>query len=145
MRKRYIVKLTPEERKELKSLIKRGKGAAYKIKHANILLKVDSDGPQWTDTKTAEAFSVHLNTVVNVRQRYVELGFEGALERKKMPPRDLKLDGKAEAHLIAMNCGNPPEGYGNWSLRLLADKMVTLSFVESVSHETIRRTLKKTS
>ena len=147
MNKKYIVRLSKTERVQLKQIIAKGKAAAYKIKHAHILLKVDADGPNWTDETVAESFGCHVNTPRNVRQRFVELGFEAALERKKQlkPPRQRKLDGKAEAHLIALSCSQPPEGYARWSLKLLADKMIELDIVDSVCRETIRRTLKKTN
>ena len=147
MNKKYIVRLTKTERKELKQIIAKGKAAAYKIKHAHILLKVDADGPNWGDQKTAEAFGCDVNTPRNIRQRFVEQGIEAALERKKRPcpPRDKKLDGKQEAHLIALSCGQPPEGRARWSLKLLAEKMVELEIVDEVSRETVRRTLKKTN
>lgn len=147
MNKKYIVKLSKTERAQLKQLIAKGKAAAYKIKHAHILLKVDADGPSWSDGKIAEALGCHVNTPRNVRQRFVEQGFEAALERKKQlkPPRQRKLDGKAEAHLIALSCSQPPEGYARWSLKLLADKIVELDIVDSVCRETIRQTLKKTN
>ena len=145
MSKKYIVRLSIEERHVLKQIIAKGKAAAYKIKHANILLKVDSDGPNWSDEKTAEAFGCNVNTPRNIRQRFVEQGFEAALERKQRcaPPRQKKLDGKAEAHLVALSCGQPPEGHARWTLHLLAQKLIELEIVDTVSHETVRQTLKK--
>lgn len=147
MNKKYIVRLADEERKQLEVLIARGKAAAYKIRHANILLKVDAEGPCWTDERIAEAFSVNVNTVRNVRQRFVERGFEAALGRKKQdePSRKRILDGKGEAHLIAVRCSDPPDGRDRWTLKLLADKLVELEIVESISDQTVRRTLKKTN
>ncbi len=147
MIKKYIVRLTDEERRELTEVITKGKGPVYKIKHANILLKADADGPAWKDKQIAEAFSVHMNTVGSIRQRFVEQGLEVALNRKKQarPSRQPKFDGEGEARLIALNCSNPPEGYSQWTLRLLADKAVELEIVDTVSHETVRRTLKKTN
>ena len=147
MSKKYIVRLSKAERTQLKQIIAKGKAAAYKIKHAHILLKVDADGPNWGDEKIAESFGCHVNTPRNVRQRFVEQGFEAALERKKQlkPPREKKFDGKAEARLIALSCSQPPEGHARWSLKLLADKLVELEIVDSVCRETIRRTLKKTN
>ena len=147
MNKKYIVRLSKAERIQLKQVIAKGKAAAYKIKHANILLKVDADGPNWSDETIAESFGCHVNTPRNVRQRFVEQGFEIALERKKQlkPPRERKFDGKAEAHLIALSCSQPPKGYARWSLKLLADKAIELDIVDSVCRETIRRTLKKTN
>jgi transposase len=147
MNKKYIVRLTQEEREQLKQLISKGRTAAYKIKHANILLKADADGEAWTDEKIARAFSVHTNTVVNVRERFVMEGLESALNRKKRekPPRERILDGEKEARLIAVSCSEPPAGYARWTLRLMADKLVELEIVESISHETVRQALKKTS
>lgn len=145
MNKKYIVRLTKEERQELSGLVAKGKAAAYKIKHANILCKVDADGPDWSDEVTADAFGCHVNTVRNVRQRFVEQGIEAALNRKKLPPRNKKIDGKTEARLIALRCGKAPEGSARWTLRLLADKLVELEIVDEISHETVRTVLKKTS
>lgn len=147
MSKKYIVRLTEEERKELEGIISKGKAAAYKIQHAHLLLKADAEGPNWSDEKIAEAFSVHINTPRNIRQRFVEQGLEAALGRKKRtrPGRQRVLDGKGEARLIALTRSQPPEGREHWALRLLADKLVALEVVDSISHETIRRTLKKTN
>lgn len=145
--KKYIVRLTEEERKKLKAMISKGRMSARKIVHAQVLLKVDADGPNWTDQQAAEAFEVRANTVRDIRQRFVEEGFEAALERKKRdePPTPRKLDGAGEARLIALACGEPPEGRARWTLRLLAGQMVELAIVDGISHETVRRTLKKTS
>lgn len=147
MRKQYIVRLREEERQELTALVSSGKAAAYKIRHAHILLKVDADGPAWPDEQVAEAFSCHRHTVSNVRQRFVEHGLEAALERKRRetPPRRPVCDGEAEAKLIALRCGQPPQGYGRWTLKLLADKAVELEIVASISYETVRQVLKKTT
>lgn len=143
----YIVRLNAEEREELKGLVRKGKAAAYKIKHANILLQVDADGPNWTDEKAVDAFGCHLNTVRNVRERFVEQGLEAALGRKKQerPSREPVIDGEAEAHLIKLACGQPPKGRNTWTLQLLADKLVELEIVERVCRETVRQTLKKTN
>lgn len=145
MKKRYIVRLSDEERKQLEEVVSKGKGAAYKIRHAHILLKADADGLNWSDEEIAEAFSVHVNTPRNLRQRFVEEGLEAALGRKKRtrPGRQRVLDGTGEAHLIALTCSRPPEGRSDWTLRLLADNLVALEIVDSISHETVRRTLKK--
>lgn len=145
--KKYVVRLTGEERKKLKALLSKGRMSARKIVHAQVLLKVDADGPNWTDQQAAEAFEVRANTVRDIRQRFVEEGFEAALERKKRdePPTPRKLDGAGEARLIALACGEPPEGRARWTLRLLAGQMVELAIVDGISHETVRRTLKKTS
>jgi len=147
MNKKYIVRLDDAERRLLKEMICKGKAAAYKIKHANILLKVDADGPGWSDEETAEAFGCHSNTVRNVRQRLVEHGFDAALARKKQeqPSREKIFDGEKEARLIATSCSEPPAGRAAWTLELLAERMVELKVVEAVSATTVGRTLKKTN
>ncbi len=147
MNKKYIVRLTKAEKAELEGMINKGKTGAYKIKHANILLQADAEGPNWSDEEIAKAFRCHTNTVCNIRQRFVEYGLERALERKEQdnPSREKILDGAREARLIALSCSTPPEGYKEWTLRLLADKMVELEVVSNISYETVRRTLKKTS
>jgi transposase len=147
MNKKYIVRLTAEERGQLEALVKRGKGQAYKIKHANILLKADADGPGWSDERMAEAFGCHLNTPKNLRQRFVEEGFSSALERKpqERPSRERLLDGEKQARLIALSCSTPPPGRARWTLHLLAGRLVEMRLVESISHETVRQALKKTN
>ena len=147
MNKRYVVRLCAQEREQLKALVSKGKAAAYKIKHAHILLAADANGPAWTDCRIAEAFSVHEKTVRNVRERLVTQGLEGALNRKQRqaPPREKILDGAKEARLIALACSQAPPGRSRWTLRLLADKLVELEVVDSISYETVRRTLKKTN
>lgn len=147
MQKRYIVRLTEEERQQLLELVSKGKAAAYKIKHANILLNIDVNGQRWTDKEAAYTFGCHRNTVANLRQRLVEEGLERALERKKpkSPSRPKVCDGEAQAKLIALRCGEPPKGQARWTLRLLADKLVELEIVPEISHETVRRELKKTN
>ena len=147
MNKKYIVRLTETEREYLEGIVSKGKAAAYKIKHANLLLKTDAAGPNWSDGEAADAFGCHANTARNVRQRFVELGLDAALERKKRdrPPREKILDGKKEARLIAVSCGEPPEGRSRWTLELLADRLVELGIVESISAATVCRTLKKTN
>ena len=145
MNKKYIVRLSAAERSQLTALIKKGKAAASKIRHAHILLKADVDGPAWTDEHIAESFSVSVPTVQGVRQRLVEQGLEAALTRKKQtrPSRVPLLDGEGEARLIALRCSEPPAGHARWTLRLLADQAVALDIVEAISHETVRQTLKK--
>jgi transposase len=145
MNKKYIVRLSNEERRQLTELTSKGKAAAYKIRHAHILLKADADGPAWTDAKIAESFSVSVNTVLGVRQRLVEQGLEAALNRKQQdrPSRAPRLDGAGEARLIALRCSEPPAGHARWTLRLLADQAVALEIVEAISHETVRQALKK--
>jgi transposase len=146
MHKKYIVRLTEQEREQLDALIRKGKAAASKIRHAHILLQADADGVGWSDEAIAVAFSVHPRTVAGIRERFVEQGLEAALNRKKQqhPSRSPLFDGEAEAHLIALRCSEPPAGHARWTLRLLAEKVVELEVVASTSHETVRRTLKKT-
>ncbi len=146
MRKKYIVRLTDDERDILRSVVKKLKGSSQKARRAQMLLKADAEGPNWTDKQIAEAFSCRTKTVENVRQKFVTEGFDSSLNRKKRdtPPRTKLLDGEREARVIALRLGKPPEGYANWSLRLLADKAIELEIVESISYETVRRTLKKT-
>lgn len=147
MANKYIVILSDEERTSLTRLVTKGQTAAYRIKHAHILLKVDAPGPNWTDEKVAQTFGCHAQTVRNVRQRFVEQGVEAALERKKrpLPPREKILDGEKEAHLVALGCSSPPEGQRRWTMQLLADKLVELEIVERISRQTVARTLKKTT
>jgi transposase len=148
MNKKYVVRLTSEERTKLRRLVSVGKAAARKIIHARILLQADQGpgGPAWTDEHIASGLTVHPRTIAGVRQRLVEQGLEAALNRKKQqrPSRPAKLDGKAEARLIALRCGEPPQGRTRWTLHLLADKLVELRVVDSLSYETVRRALKKT-
>ena len=146
--KRYLVTLTDEERGGLEHLIRAGKGAVRKLTRARILLKADCGpgGPDWDDAAIAESLEVGIATVERTRKQFVEEGVEAALIRRK-PQREYqrKLDGDAEAHLIALACGEAPRGHACWTLRLLADQMVALEYVDTVSHETVRQTLKKTS
>lgn len=147
MKKVFIVRLTETERSELKTLVRKGKASALSIARARILLKADQgeDGEARTDAQIAEALSVAPKTVFNVRRRWVEEGLEAALRRKKQasPSRRRKLDGKAEAKLVATCCGPVPQGRSRWTLRMLADKLVELQVVPSISPETVRGTLKK--
>jgi transposase len=146
--KKYQVTLTAEERRELQELIAAGKAAAQKLAHARILLKADAaeGGPAWCDERIAEALDVSTDTIGRVRQRFVEQGLEAALVRKKQdrPSRERKLDGRAEARLIALACSAPPQGRKEWTMRLLADQLVELEIVDAISDETVRRALKKT-
>jgi len=146
MQKQYVVELTTEERQQLEQLVKSGKAAARKLTHARILLKADSSphNPGWTDVQVSNALEVHRTTVERVRKLFVLEGLEAALNRR-YPKREYqrKIDGYKEAHLIALSCGAPPEGRTRWTLRLLADQMVELDLVESLSHETVRQVLKK--
>jgi hypothetical protein len=145
MAKKYVVRLSKEERDILRDIVKRLKGTSQKVRRANILLKANADGPNWPDTKIAEALSCRVRTVENVRRRLVTEGFEAVLNRKKRktPPTPKILDGQQEAKVIALRLGNPPAGFANWSLRLLADQVVALEIADSISYETVRRTLKK--
>jgi transposase len=149
MAKRYIVRLTDEERSQLRELLARERLAAQKRMRAQMLLKADAgkDGPAWADTRIAEAFEVSVVTVEKVRKRYVLEGLDAAIERKKQcrPSRRRVLDGEKEARLVALCCGKVPAGRGRWTLRMLADELVELQIVDHVSHETVRQALKKTS
>ena len=147
--KRYKVTLEPDERGELEKLISRGKGAARRLAHARILLHADQGegrpGREF-DAEIAEAVGVSVATIERVRQRFVEEGLETALSPRppcRLYPR--KLDGEAEARLIALACSPPPEGRARWTLRMLAERMVVLGHIEAVSHETVRTTLKETN
>ena len=146
MNKKYIVRLSDEERGVCQDVVKRLKGTAEKVRRAQILLKADVEGPGWPDTKIAEAFDCRVQTVEALRKRLVVDGFEAALDRQRRatPPTPRKLDGVGEAKLIAMRLGKPPAGYGRWSLQLLADELVVLDVVDSICPETVRKTLKKT-
>ncbi len=146
MQKKYIVRLSDEERDTLQEVVKKLKGTGQKVRRAQVLLKADANGPGWTDDRIADAFSCRTRTVEKVRQRLVERGFDETLNGKKRatPPTEKLLNGKQEAKIIATRLGSPPKGYANWTLRLLARKVVELGIVDSVSHETVRRTLKKT-
>jgi hypothetical protein len=147
MKKKYIVRLSDQERTRLEEVVKRLSGSSQKVKRANILLMSDANGPCWTDKQIAEAYRCRTKTVENVRQRLVQRGFDEALEGKKPEeaPRKKVLDGKQEAKVIATRLGRPPKGYANWTLRLLARKVVELGIADSVSHQTVMRTLKKTA
>ncbi len=147
MEKKYIVRLTDEERDTLHGVIKKLKGSSQQVRRAHILLKADAHGPNWTDQDIAEAFLCRTKTVENVRQRLVTVGFESTLygEKPLTPPRQKRLDGAQEAQIIAIRLGQPPQGFANWSLRLLAEQVVELAIVDAVSHETLRKMLKKTA
>jgi transposase len=146
--RKYKVTLTAEERQQLHDLVTTGQAAAKKLAHARILLKADAaeGGPGWDDQRIAGAVEVSTDTVARVRQRFVEQGLEAALVRKKQdhPSRERKLDGRAEARLIALACSAPPDGRKEWTMKLLADRLVELEVVDSVCDETVRRVLKKT-
>src|SRR3954465_1632019 len=146
MNKKYVVRLSDSERDACQEILKNLKGSSQRFRRAQILLKADADGPAWSDVKIAEAFNCRVRTIENLRKRLVTEGFALALDGKRRPepPTPCKLDGEAEAKLIAMRLGKPPAGYGHWTLQLLADELVALEVVDSISHETVRKTLKKT-
>lgn len=144
MRKKYIVRLSDEERQQCEEVVNKLKGSSQKAKRANILLQADADGPAWTDQQIADAYRCRRQTVENVRKKCVLEGFWQALEHKPQENRKPKsLDGEQEARIIAMRLGEPPTGYGSWTLRLLARKAVELEVVEAISYETVRKTFKK--
>jgi hypothetical protein len=147
MHKKYIVRLSRKERDELNETVMALTGSSQKARRARILLKADVRGPAWTDAKISDSFSCRVQTVENLRKRLVTEGFAIALHGKprEKPPVAKKLDGKQEAKLIAMRLGKPPKGFSNWSLRLLAERVVELGLTDSISYETVRRTLKKTA
>ena len=148
MKKKYIVTLTEVERQMLQAMLSRGKAAARKLMHARILLKIDVSAgrPSLSDDAIAEDIEAGRATVERVRRQFVEEGLDAALERRK-PHREYQrtLDGDGEAHLVALACQQPPEGRSRWTLRLLADRMVRLEYVDEVSKDTVARVLKKTS
>jgi len=146
MPKKYIVRLAEGERQSLNEIVAKFKGSSQKVRRAQVLLKADADGPGWTDAKIAEAFGCRTKTVENIRERFVTEGFEITLNGKPRPkpPSQKVLDGEQEAKVIALRLGSPPPGFAHWTLRLLAEQVVALEIVESISHETLRRTLKKT-
>jgi len=143
--KKYIVRLSDEERQECLDVIKKLSGSSQKVRRAQILLQSDIDGPSWTDRDIAEAYRCRIQTVEKLRQRVVERGFRETLDGKKrsQPPTPKCLDGEQEAKIIATRLGKPPKGYANWSLRLLARKVVELEIVDQVSPATLCRMLKK--
>jgi transposase len=149
MSPRYRVTLTKGERKELEAMTRRGKTHARRFIHARALLLCDAgaDGPAWNVADVATALGVTSRAIEHLKKRFVEDGLEAALERKprEKPPREIIFDGAFEARLIALACSDAPEGRRRWTVRLLADKAVELSFAESVSHMTVQRVLKKTN
>jgi len=146
MRKKYVVRLSDEERTELQQVVKKLNGTSQKVRRAQVLLQADADGPGWTDERIAEAFGCRVQTVEKIRQRLVERGFRETLDgaKREKPPTEKRLSGEQEAQVIAMRLGSPPAGYASWTLRLLAREVVALELVDSISHETVRQTLKKT-
>jgi transposase-like protein len=147
LQKKYIVRLSEEERAKLCQIARKFNGSSQRIRRAQILLQADVNGPGWTDAKIAEAYSCRTKTVENVRERLVTEGFEVTLNGKSRatPPRRKVLDGAQEAQVIALRLGSPPEGFAHWTLRLLAERIVVLEIAETISYETVRRTLKKTA
>jgi len=147
--KKYIVRLSKEERSKLKRFVSSGKIPARTFNRAHILLKADIGkyGPAWPDNRISEAFEVTVQTVERVRKQLVEEGLDAVLSRHKYIQKvsRKKIDGDVEAHLVALACSEAPEGYKHWSLRLLAGRLVELGYVDSISHETVRRALKKTN
>jgi len=143
--KKYIVRLSTEEKHLLEECVKKSKGGSKKAVRAQILLKADINGKNWSDEKISEAYGCRVKTVENVRKRLVTEGFEVTLNGKRPPhpPRAKLLSGEQEAQLIAMRLGSPPAGYGSWSLNLLKNQMIALEIVDTISHETVRKTLKK--
>ena len=147
-KKKYIVTLIDEERAALKELVNKGKNPAYKVNHARILLLADTNqsGGGWKDRDITQALKISVATIERVRQRLIEQGLEAALSRKQQQNRRRRrLDGNSEAHLIALTCSSPPSGQGRWTMKMLAEKMVELGHVETISDETVRQTLKKTN
>jgi transposase len=147
--KKYLIKLSREERDTLKKIITSGRGPARMFTRARILLKADQGGhgPNWSDEQISDALDVTVQTIERVRKQFVEEGFDAVLSRRQYTQKvsRKKIDGNVEAHLIALSCSEPPKGYVRWTLRLLADKIVELGYVENISHEAIRQTLKKTN
>ena len=143
---KYIVRLSLEERQELETIVKKLKGTSQKVNRALALLHADANGPDWTNEQIAQRTGLTLRAISNLRKKLVTEGFEAAIDRKQRlcPSVPKKLDGLQEAQVIATRCGSPPEGFGMWSLRLLAQQVVVLEIVDAISHETVRRTLKKT-
>jgi hypothetical protein len=146
MPKKYIVRLSAKERRVLREVVKKLTGGSQKVRRAQMLLKADVAGPAWTDEQIAEAFDSRTRTVEKLRERFVTEGFEQTLHGKprERPPTEKILSGQQEARVIAMRLSPPPKGYANWTLRLLAHKVVALEIADSISYETVRRTLKKT-
>ena len=143
---KYIVRLSDEERQDLEKIVKKLKGTSQKVNRALALLHADANGPDWTNDQIAARTGLTVRTITNIRQQLVTEGFEVTMNRKqrRLPAVPQKLDGLQEAQVIATRCGSPPEGFGKWSLRLLANQTVVLEIIDAISHETVRKTLKKT-
>jgi hypothetical protein len=146
MPKKYMVRLTAKERRTLHEIVQKLNGSSQKVRRAQMLLKADMAGPAWSDEQIAAAFDSRTRTVEKLRERFVTEGFEQTLHGKprEKPPTEKILSGKQEARVIAMRLSPPPKGYANWTLRLLARRVVELEVTDSISYETVRRTLKKT-
>lgn len=144
MQKKYIVRPTGTERAALGQVVETLSGSSTEVRRAQVLLKAGADGPAWTDADIADAFGCRRRTVENVRQRFVTDGLDLALDGRPRAPRAKVLTGEQEAKVIALRLGSPPAGFAHWSLRLLAEKVVALAIAPAVSHEAVRRTLKKT-
>ena len=145
MKKKYIVRLTEAERATLGQVVRKLRGSSQKVRRANILLEADANGPAWTDARIAQAYGCRRQTVENLRERLVTEGLEPALNGQVRQPRPKVLDGAQEAKIIALRLGPPPAGFANWSLRLLAERVVELQIAPALSYEAVRRTLKKTA
>ena len=147
MHKKFVVRRSEEEHGVCQEIIKPLKGSAQKFRRAQILLNTDADGPAWPEVRSAEAFTCRVQTIETLRKRLVREGVAWALDGKKRqePPTPCKLDGEAEAQLIALRLGKPPSGYGHWPLPLLADDMGRWDIVDAISYETVRKVLKKTA
>jgi hypothetical protein len=147
MNKKYIVRLSAKERRMLQEVVRKFQGSSQKVRRAQVLLKADAAGPAWTDERIAEAFGCRTRTVEKLRERLVTDGFERTLhgKQREKPATPKLLNGKQEAQVIALRLSPPPKGYANWTLRLLARKLVELEIVPAISHETVRSTLKKTA
>jgi transposase len=147
--KKYIVRLTPEERTTLKKLLTSGRGSGRMFTRVRILLKADQsdEGPAWSDERISNAFDVTVQTIEKVRKQLVEEGFDAVLSRRQYCQKvsRKKIDGEVEAHLVALCCSDPPKGRTRWTLRLLAGKVVELGYVDNISYEAVRQTLKKTN
>ena len=144
MRKKYIVRLTDDEKATLAQVVKTLSGSSTKVRRAQVLLKADADGPAWTDASIADAFGCRRQTVENVRERFVTDGFDLTLNGRPRAPRPKVLTGEQEAKVIALRLGPPPKGFAHWSLRLLAEKVVERAIAPTLSHETVRRALERT-
>lgn len=147
MLKKYIVRLSQAERKSLEKVVRRGKSSASTINRARILLKADEEQENggWRDQDIKEALDISIRTIERVRQRFVEEGLEAVLKPRPGQGRKPKVDGEIEAHLVALRCSEPPAGKARWTLRLLADRMVELDYIEQLSYESVRQVLKKTN